>query len=114
MKEEIIDHDNITYKIWIGKNAQDNWDIISKSVQNDIWFHLDNVPSPHVILKIPEDFKLKVVPKQVLNKCAVLCKNYSNYDQIKKIKVIYTEIKNVTKGDKVGSVMTHKTKTITL
>lgn len=111
MIEDKIEHDDVTYIIWIGKNAQENWDIITKASQNDIWFHLEDFSSPHVILRV-EDTKLKVVPKILINKCASLCKQHSKYNKINKISIIYTEIKNVKKGDKVGSVMTQKTKSL--
>ena len=45
--KEIIDN-NTTY--WLGKNAQDNWDIIKNAEVNWIWMHLDKFPSGHVII----------------------------------------------------------------
>jgi len=114
MKVENIEFQDIIYTIWVGENAQDNWNIISAANQNDIWFHLSNFPSAHVIIKIPDNFKLKFIPKQLYYKCASICKVDSKYCNIKKVKVIYTEIKHVTKGDKVGSVHTTRTKELTI
>jgi predicted ribosome quality control (RQC) complex YloA/Tae2 family protein len=99
---------------WVGQHAQDNWDMLDKAEQNDIWFHLDNCPSSHVILKISNlDKKSKKVSKQTLIHCAQQCKLHSKFSEISsnkhKIKVIYTEVKNVSKADKVGSVYTKKT-----
>ena len=34
----------------IGESAQENWDIIKESNQNDLWFHIDKLPSCHVVL----------------------------------------------------------------
>ena len=42
----------------IGKNAEHNSQIISLSSSNDLWFHLDNYPSAHVILHIPDGILL--------------------------------------------------------
>lgn len=102
---------NQEFDIIIGKNAKENWDIIDNSSQSDIWFHLDNFPSCHVILKT-NSFDLKDFNKQTLIYCASLCKNNSKYANLKKISVIYTKIHNVKKGDKVGSVITSNVKTI--
>ncbi len=107
---ETMNYDEYCYIIKIGNNAQENWDLISSATQNDIWFHLgDNRPSPHVILQIPENYKSTKIPKRVINRCCVLCKQHSKYENIKKVTIIYTEIKNVSKGDKIGSVYTKKT-----
>ena len=105
----------IIFDICIGQNAQENWDLIGDSKQNSIWFHLDSgMPSPHVVLQIPADFKLKKIPKQVINKTAALCKEYSKYSLNRFVTVIYTEIKNVSKGEKIGSVYTVKTSKIVI
>lgn len=110
MIKETFEYQDISFEIIVGKNAQENWDLISNASQNDLWFHLGgNMPSPHVILKIPEKFVLKKIPKQIIFQCANLCKSHSKYCNIKKVSVIYTEIKNISKGEIVGSVYTKKT-----
>lgn len=96
---------------WIGENAQDNWNIISDSNQNDLWFHLSNHPSCHVILKMPEGITYKDLSKQTLINCGIHCKLHSKFTNISsknKMRVIYTEIKNVSKGERIGSVHTKK------
>lgn len=110
------------YEVSIGQNAQENWDLISRvshvshvsHVSRDIWFHLDgNLSSPHVVLTVPKGPKgSKKVPKRVISECAMLCKEHSKYANIHKVSVIYTELKNVHKGDKVGSVIAKKTSSI--
>lgn len=91
---------------WVGENAQDNWDMIDKSDQNNVWFHLDGHPSAHVILRI--DFDKKKLLKQTLLQCAVQCKINSKFvnqtSNKQKIKIVYTEIRNISKADKIGSV----------
>lgn len=94
--------------IFVGENAQDNWDIIDKANKFDIWFHLDDKPSCHVILQLPD--KQTQVTGQTLVHCASLCKQYSKHKNEKNIPVIYTEIQNLTKGKDVGSVTTKKTR----
>lgn len=104
MREEIVEYDEIDYRIRIGQTAQENWDLISDSSQNDLWFHLEKHPSPHVVIETPN--KIKKIPKRVISRAAELCVEYSK--QVHGY-VIYTEIKNVKKSEKVGSVTTRKT-----
>lgn len=103
-------HDQTTYTIRVGENAQENWNLIDDSSQNDIWFHVESHPSCHVVLSIGDH---KQTPhKTVINYCAALCKEGSKFSNHKNIKIIYTEIKNVKKADTVGSVFTKNTKTV--
>jgi len=112
---QTIDLDGYIYTIKIGKNAQENWDIISDSFQNDLWFHLGgSLPSPHVVLTLPNKFKLKKIPNTIIMQCALFCKQHSKFANINKVSVIYTEIKNVSKGKTIGSVFTKKTSSVVL
>ncbi|AYV78224.1 MAG: protein of unknown function DUF814 [Edafosvirus sp.] len=97
--------------IYIGQSAEENWKLIDDASQNDLWFHVAEHPSPHVIIKVPE--KAKVSPKTI-KYAAVLCKQYSKLKSMKKLSIMYTDIKHVTKADKVGSVTTSKTKFIVI
>ena len=40
------------YDLTIGKNKVDNWKILDDAHENDYWFHLENMPSAHVIVHI--------------------------------------------------------------
>lgn len=104
-------NDDYNYIIYIGENAQENWNLIDKSGQNDLWFHVENNPSCHIVLNINSR---KKVHKSVINYCAKLCKENSKkyIKNSKKCKIIYTQIKNVSKSDKVGSVNIKNTKVI--
>lgn len=103
-----IEFQDTTYTIYIGENAKENWELIDQASQNDLWFHLDNLPSPHVILCVEN----KKIPKQIIKECALLCQSNSKYSNLKKISVIYTEIKHVSKDKQVGSVIATNTKKI--
>jgi len=95
----------------IGKNDKDNFDIIDKANSDDIWFHLNNYPSCHVIASIDEIIKKKNL-RYIIKKGALLCKANSKYKSDKDISIIYTTIKNVKKTEKIGSVITTNTKII--
>ena len=91
-------------KILIGENAKENWTIIDKANQFDYWFHLKGQPSCHIVLKLPSC--KSAINTQSLNHCAALCKENSKFSEYKNIKIIYTRIKHVKKGDVIGSVYT--------
>lgn len=104
-------HDDCKYNIRVGESAQENWDLIQGSEQNDIWFHVKNTPSCHVVLTV----NLKKGPhKSVINFCGALCKEGSKQKNNNNVIIIYTEIKNLKKGDQVGSVTTKNTREVRL
>ena len=101
------------FDIYIGKNKQDNWDLIDRSNKDDIWFHVSNGPSSHIILKTNGSL-LRDIPKQVIIRCACLCKANSSSKSVTKCEIIYTQIENVVKTTKVGEVTTSNTKIIVI
>lgn len=97
------------YTIRRGVSAQDNWDLIDDSLPDDIWFHLDDHPSPHVVIKKEHSMQ---IPYRCINKAAQICKEYSKLTNSRRVKVIYTQIKYVKKADTVGAVHIRKTKLV--
>ncbi len=87
--------------IVIGENQKDNDMIISTSMQTDIWFHLANLPSCHVILSCT---KKQSVTKKMIKYCAMLVKQHTKYKN-RKVKVNYTTIKNIRKTNVAGEVI---------
>lgn len=110
MKEELFEYDANIYTIIIGKNKNDNFAIIDESVETDIWFHVENEPSCHVILK--NTGKTHDIPKQVIKRCAYLCKINSKAKTQKKSTVIYTTINNVIKTEIPGQVTVTNVKSV--
>jgi predicted ribosome quality control (RQC) complex YloA/Tae2 family protein len=112
--EEYI-YKNNTYKISIGQNARDNWNLIDLSNIDDIWFHTSQYPSAHVVVSyihiIPQ---VKKLPRQVIKRCAYICKVNSKAKSETDVEIIYTKINNVTKTDVVGQVMTTNVKSVVL
>jgi len=95
--KQVINQDT-TY--WIGRNAQDNWDIINESEQNWIWIHLDKFPSGHVIICKESSI---ITDEEILYGCD-LCRQHSKYKNLNPLSFVYCEIKNLTLGIDVGSV----------
>ena len=115
MKIEIFTHGSKEYTISIGKNKEENWQLIDASNPHDVWFHVDDQPSCHVILKNAENVKLKDIPRQVLKRAAYLCKTNSAAKTQSKCDVIYTPISQITKTNIVGQVIVNSgTKLISL
>lgn len=102
MKREIFEHGSIHYHIEIGQNKQDNFDIIDSANDTDIWFHVQDIASCHVILKT--ELNINKVPHQVLKRCAYLCKINSKAKTMTKCDIAYTTINNVTKTNVIGQV----------
>ena len=108
MKLETFEYDGIMYNIKIGRNAAENTELVQNANKSDIWFHLSDSPSCHVILET--NAKLNQINRQVISRCAYLCKMYSK--PLAKSKVIYTQIENVQVTRIPGQVITTNCKTI--
>ena len=98
--------------IYVGQSKEENWKLIDMSEQSDIWFHLAEHPSCHVIIRNNDMNKKNVLSSKTIHYAASLCKEHSKLKNFKKIAVIYTNIKYITKGKEIGSVYTKKTKKI--
>ena len=88
--------------IFIGKNKKHNFELIDAASATDIWFHLDDRPSAHVILKTI--LPLKAIPRELIKRCARLCMENSKTEK-KTQSVLYTEVANVKKTGILGQVM---------
>lgn len=114
MKTEIFVYKNIEYTIYIGQNKHENCQMIDAAEKTDIWFHIENMASCHVVLKNVEKVKLRDIPRQVIKRCAYLCKINSSLlvKAMPKCNVIYTAISEVVKTDIVGQVTVSNYKTV--
>lgn len=90
------------YNIIIGENKYENNKIVKDANEKDIWFHVENMPSCHVVLKTTG---IKRVPRQVIKRCAYLCKIHSNAKTLPKCNILYTFISNVKQTEIIGEVI---------
>lgn len=111
-KEIYIPKIKLNIKFLIGKNATDNFNIIDKSNENDLWFHINDSPSCHVIACIHEYNIDKKDLKYIIKQGGIICKQYSKYKSDKNVEIIYTSIKNIQKTNIIGTVLTQNTKSI--
>lgn len=117
MKTENVYFSNINMNIefHIGKSAQDNVDVINMARPNDIWFHVKNDSSCHVVAILPEKVNKKEL-HTIIKKGALLCKQNTKKvaSSNNAIEIIYTPIKHICKTDILGQVTVQTSKTIVL
>jgi len=105
MKTETFLFDGVEYEIKIGKCREENDALVRSSLPTDMWFHLANVPSCHVVVTGADNQQfLKELPKQVIKRCACLCIAHSKPASKKNIPVSYTPIANLINTSVLGQV----------
>lgn len=82
-------------RILVGENAKENDAIRKTARQNFLWFHLEDQPSPHVVVTAAASD----VDAATVADAALLCKHYSKLKGTRAVHVIYTICKNVSKVD---------------
>jgi predicted ribosome quality control (RQC) complex YloA/Tae2 family protein len=112
MKTENFNYKENNINNYKNKNKKENWKLIDDSIETDVWFHVSDLPSCHVILK--NTISLSMLPIQVIKHCAYLCKINSNAKYEKKSSIIYTLICNVKKTNIEGEVAIKNCKTVSL
>lgn len=106
------EHDGVKYTLYMGRDKIENEDLIKFGWPQDVWFHVSNLSSAHVYLRMKEGMTLKDIPPAVLADCAQLVKANSiigNKKETGKVRVVYTLWSNLhkTKGMADGSVDFH-------
>jgi predicted ribosome quality control (RQC) complex YloA/Tae2 family protein len=61
------------YKILIGRNAKENQALLRLAKSNDLWMHIRDIPSSHLIIKTDK----QNLPQSVIEKAAKLCVDFS-------------------------------------
>ncbi|TKA41656.1 hypothetical protein B0A54_06544 [Friedmanniomyces endolithicus] len=93
--------------IYLGKDKVENEDLIAHGWPEDIWFHVDNLSSAHIYLRLPPPHspdQWKNIPEELLTDCAQLTKaNSIEGNKKDNVTVIYTPWSNLKKS---GSMAT--------
>jgi hypothetical protein len=95
----------------IGKSASGNFEIIDNADEDDLWFHVDNESSCHVIASIPENMDRKDI-RYIVKQGAILCKQNSRFKT--KTNIIYAKVKNVEKTNIPGKVVVSEEKMVSV
>ena len=75
-----------------------NEELIKYGFPVDIWFHVDNLSSAHVYLRLAEGYTIDTIPKETLEECLQLVKENS-IEGCKKerVSIVYTPWENLLK-----------------
>ena len=93
-----------TFEYIIGRSADENHKIIDQANLYDLWFHVSNYPSCHVICKLEnKKYESKLFHK-IIKQGALCCKQYCKFKNVQDVSIIYTYIKNITKTKTPGQV----------
>ncbi|KAM0696872.1 hypothetical protein Q7P36_002943 [Cladosporium allicinum] len=89
--------------IYVGKDKRDE-DLIAHGWPEDVWFHVDNLSSAHIYLRMRDNETWDAIPEELLTDCAQLTKaNSIEGNKKDNITVIYTPWSNLKKD---GSMAT--------
>lgn len=84
--------------IYCGKDKYENEDLIKYALPLDIWFHVEDMSSAHVYLRLPEGITIDTIPEEILEECFQLVKDNSRDGRKKdKVSVCYTKWENLKK-----------------
>jgi predicted ribosome quality control (RQC) complex YloA/Tae2 family protein len=95
------------YTIWVGKNSNNNDQLLKRAHKDDIWMHARNVAGSHVLIR---NHKTEGIPKSVIEYAASLAAYYSKGRNESLSEVIFTPRKYVRKfkGALAGQVKVEK------
>ncbi|KAL7466468.1 hypothetical protein ACHAXS_006767 [Conticribra weissflogii] len=87
-----------SYTIYMGKDKYENEDLIKYGLPEDCWFHVDDLSSAHVYLRLKPGMTLDDIPEECLTDCCSLVKANSIQGCKKSsVYVVYTRWKNLKK-----------------
>jgi len=101
--------------VYVGKDKEENEDLIKFGWDEDVWFHVDNLSSAHVYLRLKTGESWKSIQKDLLEDCAQLTKaNSIEGNKKDNVTVIYTPWSNLRKDASMatGQVSFHDPKMV--
>ena len=86
------------FTIYMGKDKYENEYLIKYGLPEDVWFHVDNLSSAHVYLRMKPGMTLDDISEELLLECSSLVKANS-IEGCKKssVYIVYTRWKNLKK-----------------
>jgi len=101
--------------IYMGRDKFENEDLIKHGRETDLWFHVDNLSSAHVYLRLQDGTDWEAIPEETLKECAQLVKaNSIQGCKMNDVPIVYTPWSNLKKTARmlVGQVGFHDDKLI--
>lgn len=84
--------------IYVGKDKVENEELIKYGWDEDVWFHVDNLSSAHIYVRLRDGETWDNIPEELLKDCAQLTKaNSIEGNKKNNITVIYTPWSNLKK-----------------
>ncbi|KAK7187579.1 hypothetical protein DPSP01_003740 [Paraphaeosphaeria sporulosa] len=84
--------------IYVGKDKVENEELIKYGWDEDVWFHVDNLSSAHIYVRLPDGQDWESIDQGLLVDCAQLTKaNSIEGNKKDNITVIYTPWSNLKK-----------------
>ncbi|KAF2682147.1 DUF814-domain-containing protein [Lentithecium fluviatile CBS 122367] len=84
--------------IYMGKDKVENEELIKFGWEEDLWFHVDNLSSAHVYVRLPEGQDWETIDKNLLIDCAQLTKaNSIEGNKKDNVAIVYTPWSNLKK-----------------
>ena len=99
------------FTLYMGKDKYENEDLIKYGLPEDVWFHVDDLSSAHVYLRMKPGMTLDDISEQLIIDCATLVKANSIVGCKKSfVYVVYTRWKNLKKTNDMvdGQVGFHR------
>jgi len=82
----------------MGADKYENEDLIRYGLPEDWWFHVDDMSSAHVYLRLRKNQRIEEVSPATIQECASLVKaNSIEGCKLKQVKVVYTPWRNLNK-----------------
>lgn len=101
--ELCLNGSNYTY--YIGRSAAENTYLVNNSNPCDLWFHLAQHPSCHVVCALEgRNITNKKMLRKIVRQGAVLCKANSKLRGEKRVAIDYAYIRNVATTQIPGKV----------
>jgi NFACT protein RNA binding domain len=86
------------FTIYMGKDKYENESLIKYGLEEDVWFHVDDLSSAHVYLRMKPGMTLDDISSDLLTDCAALVKaNSIQGCKLSSVYVVYTRWKNLKK-----------------
>ncbi|OBT69802.1 hypothetical protein VE03_00705 [Pseudogymnoascus sp. 23342-1-I1] len=106
--------------VYVGKDKVENEDLIAYGVEEDVWvsliyFHVDNLSSAHIYLRLSETQSWESIPEDLLTDLAQLTKaNSIEGNKKDNVTIIYTPWSNLKKDGSMatGQVSFHDNKKV--
>jgi vacuolar-type H+-ATPase subunit I/STV1 len=99
------------FLIYMGKDKYENEDLIKYGLEEDVWFHVDDLSSAHVYLRMKPGMTLDDLSEDIKLECASLVKANSIAGcKLNSVYVVYTRWKNLKKTNQMveGQVSYHR------